>query len=87
MGCTDDDNDGPEWIHLLAADDAIADCHHMALCGAQLASSKLPSSLCPDNCKRNHVYCLACIRDANEHNGNAGVDVDCSAGVHVRVAR
>ncbi len=75
MGCSTDD--GPGWLHLLVADDAIAERHHMTLCGAVLASSELPSSLCPDDCKRDHVYCLACLRDANEHNWNAGVNVDC----------
>ncbi len=85
-GCSTDD-DGPGWLHLLVADDAITERHHMTLCGAVLASSELPSSLCLDDCKRDHVYCLACLRVANEHNWNLGVDVDCPPGVIVRRAR
>ena len=82
----------PHCLHLLAAErELLTECHrsllYLAVCGEQLLASELPSSDCESGCERVVVYCLACIRDVNKHNYDAGVDVDCPPGVFVRRGR
>lgn len=53
-------------VHLLTADDVLAEgtqCGtYLALCGALVPASCLPSSLCPPGCECDcALYCLRCI--------------------------
>jgi hypothetical protein len=78
----------PHCLHLLGAErELLAECHlrrsYLAVCGELMSVSELPSSDCEPGCQREVVSCLACIRTANEHHYDAGVDVDCPPGVVV----
>jgi hypothetical protein len=53
--------------HLLTADDVLADgkqCGtYLAVCGALVPASSLPSSLCPPGCECDcALYCPQCVR-------------------------
>lgn len=81
----------PEDIHLTAVDETLKESQccgkYLALCGEVIARSDLPGTLCVADCEREHGYCLACIREANRRNWQAGLDVDCPPGVIVRTSR
>lgn len=54
-------------IHLLTANDVLADgdrCGtYLAVCGALVPASDLPSSLCPEGCECDiySLYCQQCV--------------------------
>lgn len=53
--------------HLLTADDVLADGNqcgtYLAVCGALVPASSLPSSLCPPGCECDcALYCPQCVR-------------------------
>jgi len=53
--------------HLLTADDVLADGNqcgtYLAVCGALVPTSSLPSSLCPPGCECDcALYCPQCVR-------------------------
>jgi hypothetical protein len=53
--------------HLLTADDVLADGNrcgtYLAVCGALVPASSLPSSLCPPECECDcALYCTQCVR-------------------------
>ncbi len=53
--------------HLLTADDVLAEGNqygtYLAVCGALVPASSLPSSLCPPGCECDcALYCPQCVR-------------------------
>lgn len=55
-----------EVAHLLTADDVLAEGNqygtYLALCGALVPASRLPSSLCPPGCECDcALYCPQCV--------------------------
>ncbi|MGH3764045.1 MAG: hypothetical protein ACRDTX_02640 [Pseudonocardiaceae bacterium] len=86
-----DDDDARHCFHLLVADSGLTECHryriYLALCGAELATSELPSSLCSPECDREVAYCMQCLEVANVRNAEAGVVMTWSPSewmVHIR---
>ena len=58
-------------IHLLVADDALPEGHrsgiYLAVCGAMLHPSNLPSACCPEGCDCDlALYCPDCVCQAAE---------------------
>jgi hypothetical protein len=71
-------------MHLLVADDALPEGHrsgiYLAVCGAMLHASSLPSSCCPEGCECDLAqYCPACVCQAAEWVAPAGDQPDSSA--------
>ncbi|MGH3683554.1 MAG: hypothetical protein ACRDQY_26635 [Pseudonocardiaceae bacterium] len=88
----DQADDGPHRVHLVAADSGLVEGHpacrlYMGSCGALMTRSQLPSSLCPDGCECAGTFCQHCLDVANEHNYDAGVDVQCPPGMRVETTR
>lgn len=69
-------------VHLLVADDALAEGHrhgtYIAACGEVVCASSLPTVCCPPDCERDHLYCPACVRAAVRW--NAGMMGDGASG-------
>ncbi len=71
-------------MHLLVADDALPEGHrsgsYLAVCGAVLHASSLPSSCCPEGCECDlALYCPACVCQAAEWVAPASSQSDSSA--------
>lgn len=75
----------PGWVHLLAADEALAEGYrhggYLALCGEPIGASGLPDASCLDECDDEATYCSACLYVATQRNWAAGLDVGCPSGI------
>jgi hypothetical protein len=81
----------PRQVHLLCADEALAEGYRhggpLALCGEPLGTSDLPSASCPDECYCELTYCPGCLDVATRHNWEAGLEVALHPGSPRRRAR
>jgi len=77
----------PRRVHLLSADEALAEGYrhggYLALCGEPIDTSSLANARCPDECGCEITYCPGCLDVATERNWEAGVDVGCPPGITV----
>lgn len=82
----------PQIVHLLEADDAIAEGHRygtfIAVCGELVRASNLSPSPCPDGCHcENALYCPECVREATRWDAEAGQSAEAelvtTAGEHL----
>jgi hypothetical protein len=74
----------PQNVHLLAADEALAEEYrprgYLALCEEPIGESGLPDARCPDECDCEITYCPGCVDVAMKRNWEAGVAVCCPPG-------
>lgn len=79
----DETSEGPHRLHLAVVDSGLTEYHryrtYMAVCGAPVSASDLPSALCEPDCVRGLAYCTECLRVAAEATADAGVTVDLLA--------
>jgi hypothetical protein len=76
----------PRRVHLLSADDALAEGYrfggYLTLCGEPIDTSDLPSARCPDECDCEP----RCLDVAMQRNWEAGVALGCPPGITVVTA-
>jgi hypothetical protein len=74
----------PQSVHLLAADEALAEDYrsggYITLCGEPIGESGLPEARCPEGCDCEITYCPGCVDVAMTRNWEAGVAVGCPPG-------